>query len=151
MKSKTEKLKFLSEIKKETEIHTLLEEILPELGFFDVKITHEKGNRPEFGKDLICSRIDELENKKDWYAFVVKKGKVSGNSGAVREIENQVYECFKHPYKSIEQTKKIPINKVKVVTNEHFSSGAKDKIFESNNDERANILSFGTLKDYSVL
>ena len=139
MKSKIEKLKYLSEIKKETEIHTLLEEILPALGFSDIKITHEKGNKPEFGKDLVCSRIDKLENKKDWYAFVVKKGKVSGNSGAVREIENQVFECFKYPYKSIEQTKKIPINKVKVVTNEHFSSGAKDKIFDSNNGERANI------------
>lgn len=139
MKSKFDKIKYLSEIKKEIEIHTLLEEILPELGFSDVKITHEKGNRPEFGKDLVCSRIDKLENKKDWYAFVVKKGRVSGSSGAVKEIEDQVFECFKYTYKSIEQTKKIPINKVKVVTNEHFSSGAKDKIFDSNNDDRANI------------
>lgn len=139
MKSKTDKLEFLNSIRKETEIHTILEELLPEMGFSDVKITHEKGNKPEFGKDLVCSYIDKIEGKKDWYAFVVKKDKVSGSSGAVREIENQVYECFKHPYKSIEQTKKIPINKVKVVTNAHFSSGAKDKIFDSNNDERANI------------
>lgn len=28
---------------------------------------------------------------------------------------------------------------MKVITNEHFSTGAKDKIFDSNNDERANI------------
>jgi hypothetical protein len=146
MKSKTDKLKFLSEIKMETEIHLLLEEILPEIGFSDIKITHEKGNKPEFGKDLICSKIDEIENKKDWFAFVVKKGKVSGKSGAVKEIEDQVFECFKYPYKSIEQTKKIPINKVKVVTNEHFSTGAKDKIFDSNNDERANI-AFGMQKN----
>lgn len=139
MKSKLEKQQFLSSIKKETEIHTLLDDLLPELGFKDVKITHEKGNKPEFGKDLVCSLIDKIEDKKDWYAFVVKKGKVSGRSGAVREIEGQVQECFKYPYKSLEQTKKTPINKVKVVTNEHFSSGAKDKIFDSNNDDRANI------------
>ena len=139
MESKIEKQNFLNSIKKETDIHTLLEDLLPEMGFSDVKITHEKGNKPEFGKDLVCSYLDEIENKKDWLAFVVKKGKVSGKSGAVKEIEYQVYECFKFPYKSLEQTKKIPINKVKVVTNQHFSTGAKDKIFDSNNDERANI------------
>jgi energy-coupling factor transporter ATP-binding protein EcfA2 len=139
MKSKEDKLEFLSSIKKEVEIHTILEELLPEMGFKDVKVTHEKGNKPEFGKDLVCSYLDAIENKKDWYAFVVKKGKVSGSTGVVREIENQVFECFKYPYKSLEQTKKIPINKVKVITNEHFSSGAKDKIFDSNNDDRANI------------
>jgi len=139
MKSKLEKQTFLNSIQKETEIHSLLEDLLPEMGFTDVKITHEKGNRPEFGKDLVCSSLDKIENKKDWLAFVVKKGKVSGQSGAVKEIEDQVQECFKYPYKSIEQTKKIPINKVKVITNEHFSSGAKDKIFDSNNYDRANI------------
>jgi SpoVK/Ycf46/Vps4 family AAA+-type ATPase len=139
MKSKTEKQAYLNSIKKETDIHLILEELLPEMGFSDVKVTHEKGNKPEFGKDLVCSNLDEIEAKKDWFAFVVKKGKVSGSSGAVREIEHQVYECFKYPYKSLEQTQKIPINKVKVITNEHFSSGAKDKIFDSNNDERANI------------
>jgi energy-coupling factor transporter ATP-binding protein EcfA2 len=139
MKSKAEKIKYLTDIKKETDIHIILEELLPEMGFSDVKVTHEKGNKPEFGKDLVCSLVDSIEGKKDWYAFVVKKGKVSGSSGAVREIEDQVFECFKYPYKSLEQTKKIPINKVKVITNEHFSSGSKDKIFDSNNDERANI------------
>ena len=139
MKSKTEKQAYLNSIQKETDIHLILEELLPEMGFSDVKVTHEKGNKPEFGKDLVCSNLDEIEAKKDWFAFVVKKGKVSGSSGAVREIEHQVYECFKYPYKSLEQTQKIPINKVKVITNGHFSSGAKDKIFDSNNDERANI------------
>lgn len=139
MNSKTEKLAFLHKLGKETDIHDILEEILPEFGFSDVKITHEKGNEPEYGKDLVCSKIDMLEDKKDWYAFVVKKGRIKGSSGAIREIEDQVSECFKYPYKSLGQTKRIPINKVKVITNEHFSSGAKNKIFESNNDERANI------------
>jgi len=139
MKSKLEKQDFLNSIKKEIDIHSLLEDLLPEMGYADVKVTHEKGNKPEFGKDLVCSFLDVIENKKDWLAFVVKKGKVSGKSGAVKEIEDQVSECFKYPYKSLEQTKKIPINKVKVITNEHFSSGARDKIFDSNNDERANI------------
>lgn len=139
MKSKQDKLDFLHSITKEVEIHSLLEELLPEMDFEDVKVTHEKGNKPEYGKDVVCSRFDKLENKKDWYAFVVKKGTIAGNASAVREIQDQVYECFKYPYKSIEQKKKIPINKVKVVTNQHFSSGAKEKVFESNPDEKANV------------
>ncbi len=139
MKSKQDKLDYLHSISKEVELHALLEELLPEMGFEDVKVTHEKGNKPEFGKDVVCSRHDKLENKKDWYAFVVKKGTIAGNASAVREIQDQVYECFKYPYKSIEQKKKIPINKVKVVTNQHFSSGAKEKVFESNPDDRANV------------
>jgi DNA polymerase III delta prime subunit len=139
MNTKQDKLEFLKNLKKETDIHLILEELLPEMGFHDVKVTHEKGNKPEFGKDVVCSFIDTIENKKDWIAFVIKKGKVSGQSGVVKEIEDQVFECFKYPYKSLEQTAKIPINKVKVVTNETFSNGAKDKIFDSNNNDRANI------------
>lgn len=139
MNTKQEKLDFLKKLPKETDLHTILEELLPEMGFLDVKVTHEKGNKPEFGKDLVCSLIDAIENKKDWLAFVVKKGKVAGASGVIREIEHQVHECFKYAYKSLEQTAKIPINKVKVITNESFSNGAKDKIFDSNNDDRANI------------
>ena len=38
MNSKEEKLKYFHDIKKETEIHVILEEILPELGFTDVKV-----------------------------------------------------------------------------------------------------------------
>ena len=151
MITKREKLDFLKNIKKETEIHSLLDEILPEMGFTDVIITHEKGNKPEFGKDLVCSRIDQLENKKDWYAFVVKKGKLSGKTGAVKDVEEQVFECFKYPYRSIEQKRKIPINKVKVVTNEHISAGAKDKIFDSNNNDRANIDFWGAEKLISFI
>ena len=73
IKNKLEKLSFLHSIKKEVEIHSLLAEILPKLGFKDVAITHERGNDPENGKDLICSCYDQIEGKKDWYAFVVKR------------------------------------------------------------------------------
>ncbi|QNR23165.1 NACHT domain-containing protein [Croceimicrobium hydrocarbonivorans] len=139
MTNKEEKLAYLHSIKKETEIHTLLEELLPELGYSDVIITHEKGNEPEYGKDLVCSKMDDIEGKKDWIAFVVKKGKVSGSAGVVKEIDDQVAECFEYPYKSLHQTKTIPINKVKVVTNQHFSSGAKNKIFNGNAEKKANI------------
>ena len=107
--------------------------------FGDVKVTHESGSRPEFGKDLIASRYDEIEDRKIWSAFVVKKGAVSGNSTMINEIANQVQECFEYPYDSIEHKQKVYINNVKVVTNMHVSSGAKDKIKIHNNLKQANI------------
>jgi hypothetical protein len=78
MKSKTEKQAYLNSIQKETDIHLILEELLPEMGFSDVKVTHEKGNKPEFGKDLVCSNLDEIEAKKDWFAFVCNPSNQSG-------------------------------------------------------------------------
>ncbi len=137
--TKNEKLNFLKSFEKEIEIHDLLEELLPEMGYDDVLITHEKGNAPEYGKDLICSKFDDIENKKDWYAFVVKKGAISGQTGIIREIEGQVAECFKYSYKSIDKKQDIYINKVKVITNYHYSAGAKDKINKGNESDKANI------------
>lgn len=132
-KNKQEKLSFLHNIKKEVEIHSLLEEVLPKLGFKDVTITHERGNTPENGKDLICSCYDQIENKKDWYAFVVKKGTINGTSRQINEIESQIKDCFEYEYKSLKTTsERVRISKVKVVTNEHFSGGAKDKILANN-------------------
>ena len=140
MKNKNEKLNHLHDIKKEVDIHSLLAEILPRLGFSDVAITHEKGNIPENGKDLVCSRYDDIEGKKDWYAFVVKQGTISGTSSKINEIESQIKDCFKYEYKSLKTTtERVRINKVKVVTNKHFSSGAKDKILQNSDIDRANV------------
>ncbi len=139
-KNKQDKLYYLHDIKREVDIHSLLAEILPKLGFKDVAITHEKGNMPENGKDLVCSLYDQLEDKKDWYAFVVKKGTISGTSSQINEIESQIKDCFKYEYKSLNTTsERVRINKVKVVTNEHFSSGAKEKILSNPDVDRANV------------
>ncbi len=139
-KNKNEKLDFLHNIKKEIDIHSLLAEVLPKLEFKDVAITHERGNMPENGKDLVCSLYDKLEDKKDWYAFVVKKGTINGTSSQINEIESQIKDCFKYEYKSLKTTsERVRINKVKVVTNEHFSSGAKEKILSNQDIDKANV------------
>ena len=140
IKNKQEKLEYLHNLAKETDIHTLLAEILPSLGFHDVYITHERGNAPENGKDVICSLLDTLEDKKDWYAFVVKKGKVSGTSSEICTINSQIKDCFKYEYKSLNvRSERVRINKVKVVTNERFSTGAKDKILQDPDIDKANV------------
>ncbi len=140
MKNKSEKLEFLHSLKKEENIHELLEELLPEMGFSDVIVTHERGNKPEDGKDLICSKYDEIEDKKEWLAFVVKKGAVAGTSSVIQNVQSQVKDCFEYEYKSLRTTsERVRVNKVKVVTNFHFSSGATDKILRNNFLDKANI------------
>lgn len=138
--NKQEKLDYLHDLAREVDIHSVLEEVLPSLGFNDVHITHERGNAPENGKDLICSQMDMIEEKKDWCAFVVKKGTINGTSIQIREISSQIKDCFKYEYKSLGiRSERVRINKVKVVTNEHFSTGAKEKILNDPEIDRANV------------
>ena len=136
---KQEKLAQIQSINKEEEIHALLEELLPEMGFKDVTITHERGNTNEDGKDVVCSIYDKKKKKKDWIAFVVKKGQISGKSSSIQEIIDQTKDCFEFAYKSIFKGDNIRISKVKVVCNKHFTNGAQNKILNNNNFEKPNI------------
>lgn len=137
--TREDKLAIIRNIEKEEDIHELLFELLPEMGFNDVLITHERGNKSEQGKDLICSYEDTIENKKDWIAFVVKKGVVAGKSTVIQDIIAQTRDCFEYEYKNSVQGLRIRINKVKIVTNRHFSSEAERNIGQNNNFDKANI------------
>lgn len=140
IKNKKDKLYILHNFQKEDEIHDLLAKILPQMGFKDVITTSERDNCPENGKDLICSFFDTIEEKKEWYAFVVKKGTISGTSIQINEIESQIKDYFKYEYKSLKTiSERVRISKVKVVTNEHFSSGAKDKILSNDEINKPNV------------
>ncbi len=126
-----EKIEKLYSISKETDIHTLLYELLPMLGYSNVKITHENGNVPEYGKDLIASKYDEVEDMLEWTAFVVKKGDITGTSKSNLEIKAQIMECFDYSFDSLKHGK-IKISKVKVVTNGKINSGAQQKFNKDN-------------------
>ncbi|WP_158963220.1 NACHT domain-containing protein [Myroides fluvii] len=126
-----DKLQKLKEIPKETDIHTLLYELLNEMKYKNVLITHENGNVPEYGKDLIASRYDDIEDKFEWTAFVVKKGDLTGSSQTNMEIKAQVQECFDYHFDSLKHDR-INISKVKIVTNGKINSGALQKF---NKDE----------------
>jgi hypothetical protein len=139
MTTKEDKIKAIRSIEQEQDIHYLLFEILPELGFKDVYITHERGNKSERGKDLICSYEDSVEGKKDWIAFVVKKGVVAGRSAIIQDIIAQTKDCFEYEYKDVIKGLRIRINKVKIVTNRRFSAEAERNIGENNNFDKANI------------
>jgi len=139
MTTKEDKVRAIRNIENEVDIHTLLCEILPELGFKDVYITHERGNKSERGKDLICSFEDTVEGRKDWIAFVVKKGVIAGKSTVIQDIIAQTKDCFEFEYKDTIKGLRIRINKVKIVTNRHFSSEAERNIGDNNNFDKANI------------
>lgn len=126
-----DKLQKLKEISKETDIHTLLYDLLKQMKFIDVEITHENGNVPEYGKDLIAARYDEIEDVYEWTAFVVKKGDLTGTSLTNSEIKAQVEECFGYHFDSLKHGR-INISKVKIVTNGKINSGALQKF---NRDE----------------
>ena len=124
-----EKLEKLQNIAKETDIHEILYDLLPHMGFANVQITHENGNVPEYGKDLIASKLDPVENILEWTAFVVKKGDITGASKINSEIKAQVEECFDYAFESL-KFGKIKISKVKIVTNGKINSGAKQKFYK---------------------
>ena len=138
-KSKEEKLQIIKEINRETDIHTLLAELLPEMGLKNVIITHEKGGKSEDGKDLICSFDNPIDGTTEWWAFVVKKGAVKGNSEVIQTIIAQTKECFQLEYKNSIKGLRVRINKVKIVTNDRFSNEAERKISESVDFRDANI------------
>ncbi len=139
MYSRNEKLNSLKTFFKEVDIHELLSELLPEIGFTNVTVTHERGNKSENGKDLICSQFDKVEGKNDWIAFVVKKGTVAGKSIVIQDIISQTKDCFEYEYRNVIKGLRFRVNKVKIVTNEHFSAEAKSKIENNNHFDKANI------------
>ncbi len=139
MKNKAEKLAQIKSISPETAIHTLLEELLQEMGFNDVYITHENGGKSEDGKDLICSYTNPIVGEKEWWAFVVKKGTIQSNSAIIQDVIGQVIECFQYPYENAIRGIKANINKVVIVTNDHFSNEAERKIRTANNIPKANV------------
>ena len=138
--NRTEKLEKIQTLEKESELHEILLDLLPKLGYQDVTLTHERGNTPEKGKDIVASKIDELENKKEWTAFVVKKGDVRGTSGGTKEISAQIEECFDFAWHSITKGKNIKISKVKVVTSGIYKAGAVEKILEDTFYNNPNII-----------
>lgn len=137
--NRTEKIEKIQNIDKETDLHDILMELLPKMGYKDVTLTHERGNNPEMGKDIVASMLDEIENKKNWTAFVVKKGDVRGSSGGTKEINAQIEECFDFPWHSISKGKDNKISKVKVVTSGIYKTGAVLKIIQDSFYNNPNI------------
>lgn len=144
------KQEILTKIEKETDLHEILMDLLPKMGYQDVILTHERGNNPEMGKDIVASMYDSIEGKKEWTAFVIKKGDIKGTSKGTQEVKAQVEECFVFPWNSISKGKDNRISKVKVVTNGKYNSGAITKILQDDfyNNPNINFWSSVELVEY---
>lgn len=123
-----EKIERLDSFQNEKEFREFLIDLLKRIGFTNVYHTHRYGN-PEFGKDIIAQKSNDFDGP-EWYAFVVKKGRILGGSNEIETIKNQILQSFEYPYEAIDG-RDIRINKVKVVTNESFSAGAIRSIRDS--------------------
>lgn len=123
-----EKSDKLKEFRNEKEFREFLIDFLKKKGFTNVMHTHRFGS-PEQGKDIIAKYPHSLEGD-DWYAFVVKIGRIGGGTNEIETIKNQIKQAFEYPYSGIDG-KKQKINKVKVVTNENFTGGAQSQLSSS--------------------
>lgn len=124
----SDKLDILKSFESEDAFRKFLIDFLKKRGFKDVIHTHRYGS-PEKGKDIIGRYEHPIEGD-DWYAFVVKKGRISGATNSIETIINQIKQAFEYPYCG-PNGDELRINKVKVVTNENFTGGAQDTLHQS--------------------
>ena len=123
------KMEKLKEFKDENEFRLFIMDLLGFISFKKIQHTHQYG-RPELGKDIIASLEHTLDDD-EWYAFIVKKGRIIGNTDIIENVKNQIKQAFEYPYETIEG-KQIKINKVRVLSNETISKGAREAIGKSN-------------------
>jgi len=123
-----EQISKLKDFKNEKEFREFLIDFLRKSGFENVIHTHRYG-QPEQGKDIIAMYPNSFEGI-DWYAFVVKYGRIGGGTNEIETIKNQIKQSFEYPYVGPDGNK-LKINKVKVVTNENFTGGAQSQLSSS--------------------
>jgi len=123
-----EQISKLKDFKNEKEFREFLIDFLRKSGFENVIHTHRYG-QPEQGKDIIAMFPNSFEGV-DWYAFVVKYGRIGGGTNEIETIKNQIKQSFEYPYVGPDGNK-LKINKVKVVTNENFTGGAQSQLSSS--------------------
>lgn len=124
-----QKIEKLQGFNSEAEFRVFLIDLVKRMGYQNVIHTHRFGS-PELGKDIIGNLQHSIDGD-EWYAFVVKFGRISGGTTEIETIKNQIKQSFEYPYDDLDGNR-IRINKVKVVTNENFTSGAQTSLSTSN-------------------
>lgn len=107
-----------------------LELLLPlfrNMGFFDVKYNHSKG---EFGKDVTFSEMNKFSVRRN-YGVQVKAGDLSGEAGAeIDKIIGQIDDAFKMPYIDTTSREERYISDLIIVISGRFTNNAEAKIIE---------------------
>jgi hypothetical protein len=123
-----QKIEKLQDFRNEADFRIFLIDLIKRMGFSNVVHTHRYGS-PEMGKDIIGSLQHPIDGD-EWYAFVVKFGRIGGGTGEIEIIKGQIKQAFEYSYTDISGDM-IRINKVKVVTNENFTQGAQTSLSTS--------------------
>src|SRR5713101_7978286 len=101
--------------------------LVPLLQAMKFQGVHEYHGATEFGKDIVCWKFDELNNRKN-LALVVKAVPVSGQSKDAADIENQVRQCFSKPYVDHITGSSEEVDRCWVVSNKPISHDAIELI-----------------------
>ncbi len=126
--SKLELEQKLGNISKEEEFRQLLKEILEDLGFQDIELTH---GTEEMGKDIVFSNRNKFKMK-EWNAIVAKVGKINTDDARrlpdkIKLIIYQVEEAYDFKYQD-DKGSRHPITRVFIATNESITKDAKKRI-----------------------
>ena len=123
-----QKLLKLQQFDNEASFRIFLIDLIKRMGFRNVLHTHRYGS-PELGKDII-GQISHTIDGDECHAFVVKYGRIGGGTLEIETIKGQIKQSFEYPYDDLNGNK-LRVNKVKVVTNENFTTGAQTSISSS--------------------
>ena len=120
-KEKKERLAELSDEVKD--FHPLLQDLFPHLP--RVKRVENTHGQFEKGADFVLFREDDALGDMEYTGVIVKTGKITTDLSKIRE---QIHECMTLQRYVVSGRRQISLDDVWVVTNEHISSGAKEKI-----------------------
>lgn len=118
------KKQYLAELKNEVkDFHPLLMQLLPKLPRVNkVEQTHGVFEK---GADFVINRLDDVLNITEYIGVIVKIGRILGD---ISSINGQIDDCDEFRY--VENGKKnIKLDEIWVITNEHISENAKQKIY----------------------
>lgn len=105
----------------------LVEPLLRKMKFDSVRYNH---GIKEYGKDFICSYIDNFKIKK-YVGIQIKSGNVSGKvNSQIDELLGQIDDAFSMPFKEIGDKSGKHISNFYIIISGHFTDNAKDKINE---------------------
>lgn len=126
--SKLELEQKLGNISNEEEFRQLLKEILEDLGFQDIELTH---GTDEMGKDIVFSNRNKFKMK-EWNAIVAKVGKIKTDDARklpdkIKLLIYQVEEAYAFKYEDDKGSKHF-ITRVFIATNESITKDAKKRI-----------------------
>jgi hypothetical protein len=113
----------LAELKNEVkEFHPLLHDLLQHLP----RVTRHEYTHDQFekGADFILFRMDDALCDIEYVGVIAKTGKIVSDISKIRE---QIRECTLHRYVA-NGRKSIRLDEVWVITNEHISNAAQEKI-----------------------